>query len=67
MQVSWNNLISSLESHLLSWTFHSLNILGQLILLKSMLQVIPLYLFSTLASPKQVIKMVKILQQNFLW
>eukprot|EP00253_Pinus_taeda_P009178 PITA_09178 len=64
---SWRTLLDKLESRLSSWTFRSLNMAGRLILMKSVLQAMPLYLFSILAAPKWVLKATRNLQRNFLW
>ena len=44
-----------------------LNNPARLILLKSTLQAMPLYLFSALAAPKSILKKVRNIQRNFLW
>jgi hypothetical protein len=50
--ISWEPLLQSLTNHLNSWTFRSLNLAGRLVLLKYVLQAIPIYLFfSTLVAP----------------
>eukprot|EP00253_Pinus_taeda_P020881 PITA_20881 len=64
---SWRSLLDKLEARLSSWTFRSLNIASRLILIKSVLQTMPLYLFSILAAPKWVLKGIHNLQRNFLW
>lgn len=51
---SWKSLIRSLTKCLASWTFRSFNLVGCLVLLNSVLQVFPIYLFLTLATPKYV-------------
>lgn len=38
-----------------------------MVLVKAILQLMPLYLFSVLATPKWVLKRIKNLQRNFLW
>ena len=63
----WNDLLAALDHRLSSWTFRTLNTPSHLILLKSTLQVMPLYLFSTLVAPKSILKKVRNIQRNFLW
>jgi ABC-type sugar transport system permease subunit len=63
----WEPLLTSLDHHLQSWTFRSLNLAGRLTLLKSVLQAIPLYLFSALVVPKSIINSIRSIQINFLW
>ena len=64
---SWNQLLKKLETCLSSWTFRSLKMANQLILIKFILQSMPLYLFSVLAAPKWVLKHIRSLQCKFLW
>eukprot|EP00253_Pinus_taeda_P012603 PITA_12603 len=64
---SWRTLLDKLEARLSSWTFRSLNIASRLILIKSVLQAMPLSLFSILAAPKWVLKAIRNLQRSFLW
>eukprot|EP00253_Pinus_taeda_P012157 PITA_12157 len=64
---SWTSLLEKLESRLLLWTHRSLNMASRLVLIKVVLQSMPLYLFSILAAPKWVLKAIKKLQRNFLW
>jgi len=64
---SWEDLLSWLRKMLSSWTLHPLNIASRLVLLNSILQVIPLYLFSSLTAPKIIFKAIRGLQRKFLW
>eukprot|EP00253_Pinus_taeda_P009912 PITA_09912 len=64
---SWRDLINKLEAKLFLWTHRSLNMANRVILIKAILQSMPLYLFSLLAAPKWVIKEIRNLQRNFLW
>ena len=40
---------------------------SRLVLIKAILQAMPLYLFSILAVPKWVLKELKTIQRSFLW
>eukprot|EP00253_Pinus_taeda_P008458 PITA_08458 len=64
---SWTSLLERLEARLSLWTHRSLNMASRLVLIKAVLQCLPLYLFSILAAPKWVLKAIKNLQRNFLW
>lgn len=64
---SWRLLLEKLESRLSSWTHRALNMVNRLILIKAVLQSMPLYLFSILATPKWVLKDIKHIQRSFLW
>jgi hypothetical protein len=55
----WEGLLATIDKHLNSWTFCTLNIVGHLVLLKFVPQDILIYIFSSLAAPKPVIKTIK--------
>ena len=55
-QISWKELLDKIIQKLNLWTFRALNFSSKLILVKSVLQEMPLYLFSMLASLKSIIK-----------
>jgi len=56
---SWNNLLENLEARLFLWTHRALNMASRLVLIKAVLQTMPLYVFSILAAPKWVLKGIK--------
>eukprot|EP00253_Pinus_taeda_P007078 PITA_07078 len=60
-------LLDKLEAKLSSWMCRSLNMASRIILIKLVLQAMPLYLFSIIAAPKWVLKQIHNLQRNFLW
>eukprot|EP00253_Pinus_taeda_P028233 PITA_28233 len=64
---AWRSLLEKFESRLNLWTLRSLNLASRTVLIKSVLQAMPLYLFSILAAPKWVLKSIRNLQRNFLW
>jgi exonuclease III len=64
---SWENLLSSFSKRLSSWTFRALNLPSRLVLLKAVLQALPVYAFSVLAAPRSVLNTIRSLQRNFLW
>eukprot|EP00253_Pinus_taeda_P031270 PITA_31270 len=64
---SWTDLLDKFEAKLSLWTHRALNMARRVILIKAILQSLPLYLFTLLASPKWVIKAIRNLQRNFLW
>jgi hypothetical protein len=64
---SWDLLLSSFSKRLSSWTFRVLNLPSRLILLKAVLQALPIYAFSALAAPKFILTAIKSIQRNFLW
>jgi hypothetical protein len=65
--ISSDSLLLSNSNRLSNWTFRPLNIASWLVLLKSVLQTLPTYLFTILAAPKHVIRAIRNLQRNFLW
>lgn len=64
---AWKILLENMEARLTSWTHRTLNMASRLILIKVVLQSLPLYLFSILAAPKWVLQAIKIMQRSFLW
>jgi len=56
-----------MRSKLNDWTLRALNFPSRLTLVKSILQAMPVYLFSVLAAPKSIIKQIKTIQRSFLW
>eukprot|EP00253_Pinus_taeda_P010526 PITA_10526 len=60
-------LLEKIEACLSSWTFRALNMASHLVLVKFVLQSMPLYLFFVLATPKWVLKRIKNLRWNLLW
>eukprot|EP00253_Pinus_taeda_P031502 PITA_31502 len=66
-QPAWRVLLEKFESKLNLWTYRSLNMANRAVLIKSILQAMPLYLFSILAAPKWVLKRLRNLQRDFLW
>lgn len=64
---SWRILLENLEARLSSWTRRALNMASRLVLIKAVLQSMPLYLFSIMAAPKWVLKEIKHIQRSFLW
>ena len=60
-------LVDKINKKLSLWTFRALNFLSRLILVKFVLQAMPIYLFSVLAAPKSIIKQIRNIQRNFLW
>jgi hypothetical protein len=65
--ISWDSLLLSISNRLNNWTFKRLNIVARLVLLKSVLQALPTYLFTALAASISVIKAIRSLQRNFFW
>eukprot|EP00253_Pinus_taeda_P031159 PITA_31159 len=64
---SWHLLLEKIENHLSLWTYRALNMASRLVLVKAVLQAMPLYLFSVLAALKWVLKNIKDIQRTFLW
>jgi hypothetical protein len=64
---SWEGFLEAISSCISSWTFHTLNLASFLVLLKSLLQDIPIYMFLALDSPKFMLKYVKKIQRKLLW
>ena len=63
---SWKDLLAKLETRLSQWNLRSLNLASRLVLIKSVLQAMPLYLFYVLVAPKWVLKAIHSLHISFL-
>ena len=66
-QVSWKELLDKMKQKLTHWTYRALNFPSRMVLVKAVLQAMPLYLFSVLSAPKAVLKQIRNIQRNFLW
>ena len=66
-QASWQDLLDRVKARLVSWVLKPLNLPGRLVMVKLVLQVMPMYLFSVLFAPKSVLKEIRSIQRNFLW
>ena len=56
-----------IKAILASWTLKPMNLPGRLVMVKSVLQAMPMYLFSVLSAPKSVLWEIRCIQKNFLW
>ena len=64
---SWQDLVDRIKSRLSSWAIKPLNLPGRLVLVKLVIEAMPMYLLSVPSSPKSVLKEIRNLQRNFLW
>ena len=66
-KVSWQDLLNRIKARLASWTLKPLNLPSRLVLVKSVLQAMPVYIFSILLAPKSILREIQSIQRNFLW
>jgi hypothetical protein len=64
---NWQGVIDKIKNRLASWPFRSLNIASRIVLLKSVLQSIPIYPLSIKATSKGVCTKLKEIFGKFLW
>ena len=64
---NWQNTLEKIKSRLASWSFRSLNIASRIVLLKSVLQSIPIYPLSVMAAPKGVCTRMREIFGKFIW
>ena len=64
---SWKDLIDRIRGRLSRWVLKPLNFPSHLVLVKSVLQAMPLHLFFVLAALSSILKKIKSLQRAFLW
>ena len=55
---AWQELLDRLKQKLSSWVLHPLNFPSRLILVKSILQAMPTYIFLILTIPKAILKQI---------
>ena len=53
---SWQDLVDRVKARLSSWAIKPLNLLGRLVMVKSVIQAMPMYLLPVLLAPKLVLK-----------
>jgi hypothetical protein len=64
---NWNNLIDKLKKRISSWGENWLSLAGRIVLIKSVLESVPIYQNSFLLAPSTTIKQMEALQRSFLW
>eukprot|EP00253_Pinus_taeda_P016878 PITA_16878 len=64
---NWQGIIDKLRNKVANWAFRTLNIAGQIVLAKSVLQAIPVYPLSIMAAPLGICARIRELIRNFIW
>ena len=64
---SWQPIIEKIQHRLASWKASCLSRAGKLILIKAVLNNLPVYYLSMFRIPKRVAKEINKIQRNFLW
>ena len=63
----WEPVTNKLQDKIRKWTNKSLNLAARLVLTKSILQTVPIFMFSALPTPKGVMQQIRSIQRDFLW
>lgn len=63
----WNSLIEKIHSKLEGWKGSLLNQVGKVVVLKSILQSVPLYALSLFKIPRKYALAIEKIQKTFLW
>jgi len=63
----WEAIIEKIKNKIQSWNANWLNLAGRTVLLKSVLNSMPIYQSSMLLAPKAVIRKIEILLKKFIW
>ena len=63
----WQEFLDKLKQRMSSRVLRTLNFPSRVILIKSILQAMPTYLFSVLAAPKAILKQIRSIQRKFIW
>ena len=66
-KASWQELLDRMKQRLSSLVLRPLNLPSWLVLVKVVLQAMPIYLFLILSTPKSVLHEIRSIQRNFLW
>ena len=61
----WEPVINKMQDKIRKWAFRSLNLAGRLVLTKSVLQSIPVFMLSALPAPKGVLQHLKPFKETF--
>eukprot|EP00253_Pinus_taeda_P019798 PITA_19798 len=64
---NWQGILEKLKNRVANWTFRTLNIVGRIILVKSVLQAIPIYPLSIIAVPQGVCTKIREILRKFIW
>jgi len=64
---NWQGIIEKLKNKMENWAFRSLNIVGRIVLLKSVLQAIPIYPLSIMEVPQGVCSKIREILGKFIW
>ena len=65
--VSCTDLLDRMRRNLTNWTLRPLNLASKVTLLKAVLQVMPICLFSIVGAPKVFLKEIRSIQRQFSW
>ncbi|XP_071694498.1 uncharacterized protein [Rutidosis leptorrhynchoides] len=63
----WDPVINKFKRRLSEWKMRTLSFGGRLVLLKSVLNSLPLYYFSLFRAPTCVLKLLESVRRNFFW
>ena len=64
---SWTNLLDTIKKWLGNWTLRPLNLVSLLVLVNSVLQSMLTYMFSSMMTPKTILRDLRNIQRKFLW
>jgi hypothetical protein len=64
---TWEGVINKLHERVKNWTYKALNLAGNLILTKAVLQEILAYMMSVFPAPKGILQKIRSIQRDFLW
>eukprot|EP00253_Pinus_taeda_P019007 PITA_19007 len=64
---NWQGIIDKLSNKVANWAFRTLNIAGRIVLAKTILQAIPVYPLSIMATPIGICVRIREIIRNFIW
>eukprot|EP00253_Pinus_taeda_P024757 PITA_24757 len=64
---NWQGILDKLSNRVANWAFRTLNMAGRIVLVKSVLQAIPIYPLSIMAVPLGICSKIREIMRKFIW
>eukprot|EP00253_Pinus_taeda_P016827 PITA_16827 len=64
---NWQGVLEKLRNRVANWAFRTLNMAGRIVLVESVLQAIPIYPLSIMATPLGICSKIREIMRKFIW
>eukprot|EP00253_Pinus_taeda_P017089 PITA_17089 len=64
---NWQGILDKMRNRVANWAFRNLNMAGRIVLVKSVLQAIPIYPLLIMAVPLGIYSKIREIMRNFIW